>query len=84
MFELWRKRALKLLSSRVFILSLILILLFGALLRKVFSLQIIHGQQYVEEYSLKIRKTKIFRGTRGNIYDSSGNLLAYKIGRAHV
>ena len=77
MFEQIRKRALKLFTSRVFILTFVLVLLFGNLIRKVFSLQIIHGQEYEEEYALQIRKTKTFRGTRGNIYDSAGNLLAY-------
>lgn len=52
-------------------------LLFANLVRKAFSLQIIHGQEYVDEYALQIKKTKTFRGTRGNIYDASGNLLAY-------
>ena len=77
LFEQIRKRALKLFTSRVFILTFVLVLLFGNLIRKVFSLQIIHGQEYEEEYALQIRKTKTFRGTRGNIYDSAGNLLAY-------
>ena len=77
MFDRLKNRALKIVSSRVFVLTIILLILFGVLIRKVFVLQIIHGQEYVEEYALQIKKTRTFRGTRGNIYDASGNLLAY-------
>ena len=77
MFERIKNRLLKIVSSRVFVLTLILLLLFGSLIRKVFVLQIIHGQEYMDEYALQIKKTKTFRGTRGNIYDANGNLLAY-------
>ena len=31
----------------------------------------------MDEYALQIKKTKTFRGKRGNIYDVNGNLLAY-------
>ncbi len=77
MFERYRKKLIKVLTSRVFVLSLVLTLLFATLVRRVFVLQIIHGQEYMDEYSLQIKKTKSFRGTRGNIYDSKGELLAY-------
>ena len=77
MFEQWKNRIFKIVKSRVFVLTLILLLLFGTLIRKVFVLQIIHGQEYMDEYALQIKKTKTFRGKRGNIYDVNGNLLAY-------
>ncbi len=77
MFDSFKTKALKFIKSRVFVFILIVLILFGSLIRKVFVLQIIHGQEYMDEYALQIKKTKTFRGTRGNIYDSSGNLLAY-------
>ena len=33
--------------------------------------------EYVENYKLQIQKTKDVEGTRGNIYDRNGKLLAY-------
>src|SRR5699024_11087929 len=42
-----------------------------------FYLQIVRGADYLENYELQIRKTKEIPGTRGNIYDRNGNLLAY-------
>lgn len=34
-------------------------------------------QEYLDDYKLQIQKTKEIQGTRGNIYDRNGNLLAY-------
>ena len=39
-------------------------------------LQIVDGKDYLENYTLSIRKTKVIQGTRGNIYDRDGELLA--------
>ena len=54
-----------------------MILLFSALLWRVFSLQIINGKEYQENYTLTIVKERTLNSTRGNIYDRNGNLLAY-------
>ena len=35
------------------------------------------GQNYTDKYELQIQKTKEVEGTRGNIYDRNGVLLAY-------
>lgn len=50
--------------------------LFAILLQRVFVLQIVNGQQYLDEYKLKIQKTKEVQGTRGRILDRNGNILA--------
>lgn len=47
------------------------------LLWRVFNLQIINGQEYLDNYTLKIEKTRDLASTRGNIYDKNGKLLAY-------
>jgi hypothetical protein len=47
------------------------------LLQRVFYLQIVKGQEYLDDYKLQIQKTKEVQGTRGNIYDRNGKLLAY-------
>ena len=42
-----------------------------------FYLQIVKGEEYAENYELQIQKTREVEGTRGNIYDRNGKLLAY-------
>ncbi len=47
------------------------------LISRIFSLQIIHGQEYLDSFQLLIRKQRTIPGSRGKIYDRNGNLLAY-------
>ena len=47
------------------------------LVQRLFYLQIVRGEDYAEDYELQIQKSKEIEGTRGNIYDRNGNLLAY-------
>ena len=65
LFDRLKNRALKIVSSRVFVLTIILLILFGVLIRKVFVLQIIHGQEYVEEYALRSRRPERSAGPAG-------------------
>lgn len=51
--------------------------LFSVLVGRLFQLQIVNGQSYLDDYTLQIQKTRTIQGTRGNIYDRNGNLLAY-------
>jgi len=67
----------KLKESRLFLLGGIFILLSCVLICRLFSLQIIHGKEYAEEYRLSIEKNKKIPATRGKIYDTNGVLLAY-------
>lgn len=64
-------------KSRVFILSLICAGLFSILIVRVFQLQIVNSEDYVLGYTQMSEKTRYSTGTRGNIYDADGNLLAY-------
>ena len=77
MFEALKDMAKKIISSRLFVFSLIMILLFGGLLQRIFFLQIVNGKEYEEKYSLTIEKERTISGTRGNIFDRNGKLLAY-------
>ena len=63
--------------SRLFVLSTVMFLLFATILVRVFSLQIINGQEYQDNFVMRIEKTLSKDATRGNIYDCNGNLLAY-------
>ena len=64
-------------KSRLAVATLVMLLLFSALLWRIFSLQIVNGKEYQENYTLTIVKERTLNSTRGNIYDRNGNLLAY-------
>ena len=49
----------------------------GILIYRVFSLQIVNGQTYLDDFQLKIQKERSLSSARGNIYDRNGNILAY-------
>lgn len=68
---------LNILSDRVSILALIFVLCFVGIIVRLFSVQVIHGNEYMNEYITKSERTVSIPGTRGNIYDKEGNLLAY-------
>ena len=59
----------------------VLIVIFSALgvilLYRIFDLQIVNGQKYLDEFTLTIRKERTIPSTRGQIYDRNGKLLAY-------
>ena len=64
-------------QSRIFVVIVLFCVLAAILVQRVFYLQIVKGQSYFDDYKLQIQKTKEVQGTRGNIYDRNGNLLAY-------
>ncbi len=64
-------------KSRLVTLIIVFCLTFAILIGRLFYLQIVKGDDYLANYELQIRKTKEIAGTRGNIYDRNGNLLAY-------
>ncbi|MBR3339030.1 MAG: peptidase [Lachnospiraceae bacterium] len=47
------------------------------LVHRLYRLQIIDGATYRANFSLMTTKTRTLKGTRGNIYDRNGNVLAY-------
>lgn len=77
LYEILKESLKKLLASRTFILGVFFVFLFGILAVQIFRLQIIEGEEYQENYMTKTKKTIMLAGTRGNIYDRNGNLLAY-------
>lgn len=46
------------------------------LLHRLFTLQIIEGQEYADNFSLRTTKERTLKSTRGNILDRNGNILA--------
>lgn len=77
MFRYLKEFCQKILKSRLFVLGVVMIILFGILIQRIFVLQIINGETYLDNYTLRIQKERVISGTRGNIYDSTGKLLAY-------
>ena len=67
---------MELVKSRAFVLILVFCVLTGILVQRVFYLQIVKGQEYLDDYTLKIQKTKEVQGTRGRILDRNGVVLA--------
>lgn len=64
-------------KSRIFVVIIVFCILSAILLQRVFYLQIVKGQDFLDQYQILIQKTKTLQGTRGNIYDRNGYLLAY-------
>ena len=77
MFEYIKNFTKKLIGSRLFVLSMVMIGLFAILVQRIFVLQIINGEEYMDNYTLRIQKERVTSGTRGSIYDRNGKLLAY-------
>lgn len=64
-------------KSRIAVAAVVMSVLFGILLWRVFYLQVINGEEYQDNYTLRIIKERTLNSTRGNIYDRNGKLLAY-------
>ncbi len=67
----------RLVTSRLFLLFVIFTGMFMMLVGRLFNLQIINGEKYLDDYVTTTFRTMTTPGTRGNIYDADGNLLAY-------
>lgn len=63
--------------SRLVVLIVVFCLTSSVLIGRLFYLQIVRGEDYLENYELQIRKTREIPATRGNIFDRNGELLAY-------
>ncbi len=80
MYSLWERLKAgitEIFQSRVVVIILMFCIMSAILVQRVFYLQIVKGQEYLDDYKLQIQKTKEVQGTRGNIYDRNGYLLAY-------
>ena len=65
------------LKSRIFPVTLIMLIMFFALGRRLFVLQIQNGDSYEFNFTESTEKTLTVESVRGNIYDVNGKLLAY-------
>lgn len=76
MFRRIKNFILEIFNSRLVILIIVFCILSFVLVQRVFQLQIVNGQNYLDNYKLMIKKTSQTQGTRGNIYDRDGEILA--------
>ncbi len=64
-------------KHRLFPVTVVVIVIFSILIRRLFVLQIIEGQEHMDNFIYKSEKTLNIDSVRGNIYDRNGKLLAY-------
>lgn len=67
---------MKILKSRLTIFVILMFVLTLILIHRVFTLQVVNGKEYQQNFTLKIEKTRTIDGNRGDIYDKNGTLLA--------
>ncbi len=77
MFKRLKESLFNMVTSRLLLLFVVFTGMAVILIYRLFNLQIVNGESYLNNFQLKIQKEKIIEGTRGNIYDRNGNLLAY-------
>lgn len=59
------------------IITVIFIAMGAVMIYRVFDLQIVKGENYLNDFQLKTTKVRTLPSTRGNIYDRNNNLMAY-------
>ena len=64
-------------KGRMLVLFLFVFLVGAALIARIFYLQIVHGEEALNDFTLKIQKERTIYPSRGRIYDRNGKILAY-------
>lgn len=77
MFEEFKEKFINMIASRSFVLVVAMALIAAVIINRLFDLQIVNGETYLESFQNKIMKVRTISGSRGCIYDRNGNLLAY-------
>ncbi len=63
-------------SSRIRVVSAVMLFFAAVLILRLFYLQIVNGSEFQDHYNLKLEKNETIPATRGNIYDRNGKPLA--------
>ena len=61
LFDDFKESFINFITSRIFVLMLVVLLFYGILLGWVFLLQIIHGEDYAESFTMKKKKEGTWR-----------------------
>lgn len=64
-------------SSRILVVGAVYVAMLVILISRLFRLQLVDGEKYLNDYVMLTEKTVTEPATRGNIYDRNGKLLAY-------
>lgn len=75
--EDFKENLINLFTSRLLIIFILIIAIGSFLIHRVFVLQIVNGESYLQDFELTIEKNRVLKAARGNIYDRNGELLAY-------
>lgn len=65
--------------KRTTVLALVFVLMSAILIKQIFELQIIEGQNYISKFESRTTKTRVLKSTRGNIFDRDGELIAWNV-----
>lgn len=76
LFNYIKEFLIRIFKSRIFVLYFIFAIFFVVIFIRVFDLQIIKNDYYMSNYIQKAQKPIYTAGTRGNIYDRNGQILA--------
>lgn len=77
LLEHFKENFMNMVTSRLLVLLIVILGMGGYLISCIFQLQIVDGEEYYNNFQLKITKERTLPATRGNIMDRDGNLLAY-------
>ena len=74
------KRIFKKISlKRTTVLILVFVIMSVVLVRRLFDLQIIRGEDYISKFQARTTKERVLKSTRGNILDRNGDILASNV-----
>lgn len=76
MFDEIRDNLINFITSRLTLLTLLFMVLGGILIYRCFTLQIVNGEEYLNDFVLSTEKTRDISSARGNILDRNGYVLA--------
>ena len=74
------KRIFKKISlKRTTVLILVFVIMSVVLVRRLFDLQIIQGEDYISKFQARTTKERVLKSTRGSILDRNGDILASNV-----
>ena len=73
--RIFKKNSLK----RTTVLILVFVIMSVVLVRRLFDLQIIQGEDYISKFQARTTKERVLKSTRGNILDRNGDILASNV-----
>ena len=60
-------------------MALVFIFMGCILVRRLFDLQIIQGEDYINKFQTRTTKNRVLKSTRGNILDRNGEIIASNV-----